>query len=623
LWPRTTVSESNLTSVVNELRLALGDEARKPRFIRTVYGFGYAFRGEVGETSEGEDAAADGARPRAVAGSWQRLPAYAALLCLAALAAWAGYRRGRDEAMDPPPRFKQLTFRRGVVAEARFAPDGQTVVYGAAWEGQHNRIYSARVDSPESRPLDVPEGDVHAVSATGEMAMSIGRFYFRKLPQRLARVSMAGGAPRALLEDVVAADWAPNGRDLAVVRSDGAGSRLEFPIGKVLYRSHKSDMGFPRVSPRGDRVAFVQFRPYAVSVEVVDLEGTRTTLSDRHATFGLAWAPDGDEVWFTEWGGLYAVRLDGRERLLARFPGAVTLNDVFRDKRALVTLAQWQSALMVRSPGASEERDLSWFDASRVAELGPDGRTLLFSDRASAASIQNSGRALAAYLRPLDGSAAVRLGDGIALGLSQDGRWALTQAMGPPPRLTLLPTGPGEPRGIELGDLALVGNAALGPGADSVLVTGARPGEGIRVFAQDLAGRRRRALTPEGYGLLTPVSPDGRHAIVCSAGSAPVLLSVADGSLRPLPGAQQREGPAFWSPDGRFVYLSNRVDEIPARLSRVELATGRRERWKELMPGDATAFGGFTGMSFTPDGSSYAYSFHRFLCALYLVEGLS
>jgi DNA-binding winged helix-turn-helix (wHTH) protein len=47
LWPRTFASESNLTSLVNELRAALEDVAREPRYVRTVYGFGYAFSGQA------------------------------------------------------------------------------------------------------------------------------------------------------------------------------------------------------------------------------------------------------------------------------------------------------------------------------------------------------------------------------------------------------------------------------------------------------------------------------------------------------------------------------------------------------------------------------------------------
>jgi DNA-binding winged helix-turn-helix (wHTH) protein len=47
LWPTTFVSEANLPSLVAEIRTALGDTARQPRFIRTVHGFGYAFCGQA------------------------------------------------------------------------------------------------------------------------------------------------------------------------------------------------------------------------------------------------------------------------------------------------------------------------------------------------------------------------------------------------------------------------------------------------------------------------------------------------------------------------------------------------------------------------------------------------
>src|SRR6476469_6440377 len=47
LWPDTFVTEGNLATLVTELRSALGDDAREPRFIRTVYGFGYSFEADV------------------------------------------------------------------------------------------------------------------------------------------------------------------------------------------------------------------------------------------------------------------------------------------------------------------------------------------------------------------------------------------------------------------------------------------------------------------------------------------------------------------------------------------------------------------------------------------------
>src|SRR5688572_1480256 len=47
LWPKTFVSEANLSNLVAEVRAALGDRPRAPRFIRTAHGFGYAFCGDV------------------------------------------------------------------------------------------------------------------------------------------------------------------------------------------------------------------------------------------------------------------------------------------------------------------------------------------------------------------------------------------------------------------------------------------------------------------------------------------------------------------------------------------------------------------------------------------------
>ena len=50
VWPQTYVEESNLASLVTEVRTVLGDDARQPRFVRTVHGFGYAFTAIVQRT---------------------------------------------------------------------------------------------------------------------------------------------------------------------------------------------------------------------------------------------------------------------------------------------------------------------------------------------------------------------------------------------------------------------------------------------------------------------------------------------------------------------------------------------------------------------------------------------
>jgi Tol biopolymer transport system component len=538
----------------------------------------------------------------------------------------------------PPPSFKQLTFRRGVVHTARFAPDGHTIVYGAGWEGSPSQVFSARLEGPESSPLAVPDGNVASISPSGELAILTGRMFLQGMPPHtLARVPLAGGAPRDVAENVLGADWAPDGRSLAVVRieygSAGAAEattdqwvrrrqRLEFPIGKVLYESGSSGIWASRVSPNGEQVAFVEERPDRSSVEMVDLTGRKTTLLSNQEPRGLAWSPKGDEVWFAEWGALWAVSLTGKRRLVARFPGAVTLNDISPDGRVLLTLAQWHASLLVQAPGETGERDLSWFDAAQPAALSRDGGTLLFTDRGGAGSPQDL-RNTASYLRRTDGSPAVRLGEGTAQALSPDGKWALSLVHGSPPKLVLLPTGPGEPRPIPLGEINCW-RADFLPDGKGVLVWGSAPGQGTRVFLQDLDGRGRRAL-PDGFHLFwygSTVSPDGKVVAVAGPGQKLMLIPIDGGEPRPVPGVERFEAPVGWSEDQRFLYVFGHPAELPGKIHRIDLATGRRELWKEIMPRDPAAFGGFGNVTLTPDRKTYAYNLNRIFCTLYLVEGL-
>ena len=185
--------------------------------------------------------------------------AAAVVIVIAAAAFWGG----RRSASQASPVFRQLTFRRGMTHSARFAPDGQTILYGAAWDGGPVQIFSTRPESPVSRRLDLPDANLLAISPTGEMAISLGhKLLLGNWIARgtLARAPLAGGAPREILENVQDADWADASR-LAVVREAGGKNRLEFPTGKVLYETG-TWLSHPRVSPKGDLIAFID-HPFA------------------------------------------------------------------------------------------------------------------------------------------------------------------------------------------------------------------------------------------------------------------------------------------------------------------------------------------------------------------------
>ena len=164
---------------------------------------------------------------------------------------------GSSEASTP--LYHEITFRRGEIRSARFAPDGQTILYSASWQGNPVEIFAARQGTVESRSLGLGRAELLGVSSTGEMALSLGSNPVGTWVNlgTLARAPLAGGAPRPILENVESADWSPDGTSLAVVRNVSGRERLEYPIGKVLYETSGGWISYPRVSPKGDAVAFI------------------------------------------------------------------------------------------------------------------------------------------------------------------------------------------------------------------------------------------------------------------------------------------------------------------------------------------------------------------------------
>ena len=252
------------------------------------------------------------------------------LLAAAGLGLYAGKVAFKPAPVEPP-LYRQLTFRRGSIRSARFAPDGQTILYSAAWQGNPVDVFTARPEAPESRSMGLSRTQLMSVSSTSEMAVllnskAIGAWVTQGT---LARAPLAGGAPREVLENVQWADWSPDGNNLAVVRDVDGRNRLEYPIGKVLYVT-SGWVSHPRVSPQGDSVAFLDHPIQGDdggTVAVVDLTGNRKTLSERWGSEqGLAWSADAQEILFTATNAgvdraLYATTLSGRQRLVSAMPG--------------------------------------------------------------------------------------------------------------------------------------------------------------------------------------------------------------------------------------------------------------------------------------------------------------
>jgi dipeptidyl aminopeptidase/acylaminoacyl peptidase len=513
---------------------------------------------------------------------------------------------------------------------ARLAPDGKAVIYSAAWEGGRVEVFTTRPESPESRSLGLAGAEILSVSSTGEMAVLLGSHQAKSYSYSgtLARVPLVGGAPREVLEDVQWAEWSTDGNNLAVVRDVAGRNRLEYPIGKVLYDTG-GWISHPRFSPKGDLIAFLD-HPFPGdsigAVAVVDLAGNKKTISSGQTggALGLAWSPDGDEVWFTATKvgidrALYAVNLSGHERLVARVPADLSLQDTWRDGRVLLTRDNWRRGITVLAPGDTSERDLTWLDWSYPLTLSADGKTLLFREEGEA-----GGPSYAVYLRTTDGSPAVRLGEGASLGLSPDGKWALCTRPDAPSQLFLLPTKAGEPRSVAYGAISQINSshAVWFPDGRRFLFSGNESGRSARLYVQEMEGGKPQPVGPEGINPTAfTLSPDTKFIASVGPDNKGYLYPVAGGDPQPLPGFLPGELPILWDTSGRFLYVY-KPSELPAKVYRLEVDSGKRTLWKQLMPPDPSGVEYVGPVLPTPDGKAYVYGYRRLLSDLYLVEGL-
>lgn len=523
---------------------------------------------------------------------------------------------GRTPALTP--EFIPITFRNGTVSAARFASDGETVIYSAAWDGGRYALFMTRRGSPESRPLDIPDAKLLGVSSSGDLIFLRGRHDSVRflLPARtgtLARVALTGGAPREILDDVIAADRRPGSDELAVVRRD----RLEFPVGNTIHGRHQ--FRYVRIAPDGQRLALVE----GSSIVVLDRSGQKTTLSSGWGdTIALAWSPSGDEVWFTanrrrndvSARTLRAVSLDGRERVLFSSAGTpLSILDVFHDGRALIATYVARMGCLCVPPGEVQPRELSWLDGSAPEALSRDGGSVLFSEMLKGASGS-------IYLRKTDGSDAIRLGDGFGEDLSPDGRWVLATPVGTRQHWIIMPTGPGSAITLPPGPLVARGEANFLPNGRQIVFGGREKDRGGRIYVQDIDGGSIRAISPENVGTQGLATPDSRYVVGRTTehmfkfavdGSTPIPLTYLDPDDQPLQ----------WSPDGTLLFV-RRTGAWPAAVDRVNTATGDRGPWKTIQPADLAGIDGVFRILITPDGKSYCHDYVRVLSELSIVEGL-
>jgi eukaryotic-like serine/threonine-protein kinase len=523
--------------------------------------------------------------------------------------------------------FHRLTFRRGFLMNARFANDG-SIIYGAAWDDQPIEVYSTVAGTRHSRSVGLPGADILSISGSGEIAVSLGRRYLHGWVSSgtLARIPLFGGAPREICEDVQEAEWGPDGKSFLILRRAGEGFRIEYPIGNVIHKS-MTWMSHPRFSPKGDMIAFFDhplFGDDRGSLVVIDLEGHERFRSDVFpSTGGVAWSPRGDEVWIAreraETGrDIVAFTLSGKERTLLAAPGRYSLFDISKDGTLLLSFDYCRREIMAGKIGNQHDQNLSWFDWSFLTSITPDGSRIVFEEQGAFSRADGEYQI---YVRSLDGSPSVSIGEGYGRAISADGKWVAAMT-GTPPRMQLLPTGAGDPRPVPLRGLESCYTWDFSPDNERMFILGNEPGHGIRIFSLELGGDGTpQAISPEGASAPMAVAPDGRHVVANGPDHRMTIYAADDSEPRTVKGCLPGERVLAWSNDGGAIFVTGQ-GRTSLEIIRVNLESGERSAHHTIRPADPGGIMDLSPARITPDGQTYAYGYRRYLSDLFVVTGL-
>jgi serine/threonine protein kinase len=520
--------------------------------------------------------------------------------------------------------YRRVSYRRGFVMSARFAPDG-SVVYGAAWEDQPPEIFAAYPANPESRPLGLGHADVLAIAPNGEMAISLGRRFVGGwvTSGRLARVPLFGGAPREVAEDIVEADWDPKGKELAGIRRTPGGFAVEMPLGNTIFTAPHW-LSHVRVSPNGDRLAFLEHELWgddAGRLVIVDRQGRRLAQSERFpSTTGVAWRSN-DEAWTcahhdVAGRDIVSLTVKGKQRIVLPVPGRFAIHDIARDGRVLASVESGRREIVTGMRGEERERNITWLDWSFLSGLSPDGKTVLFEEQGQA---RRGGNAV--HVRRTDGSPAVRLGEGAARAFSPDGS-AVAMIPHGAAEMQLVPIGVGTPRVVPLQGLEGCTWWDWTPDGRTMIVW-AHHGEGrSRHFALPIDGSGPpRPVGPPGPGLHIAIAPDSQSMLVSMHDRNVAIIPLDGGEPRSVPGTRAGDVPLQWSDDGNAVFVFQ-PGRVSMTIDRVDLGTGARTEWHAIQPADPAGIMGILPVLMTRDGQQYAYCYRRFISDLYIIEGL-
>jgi eukaryotic-like serine/threonine-protein kinase len=515
---------------------------------------------------------------------------------------------------SPVAPFRQASFHRGEVIRARFAPDGETLVYSAKLNGGPVDTYVLRKDYPEPVAAGLKGAIVEAVSRQGQLAVLVNPQYFahKTWQGTLATTPMGGSAPREIMENVSEADWAPDGNQMAVIDQLHPGWRLQYPLGKVLWEGENwiSDV---RVSPDGASVAYFR-HPANVDdrgdVMVIEGGGKPRALSTGWESLaGVAWSPSGKEIWFSASGTgqqycIHAVDLSGKEHTAHCGAAPTVIQDFSANGRALVMAEQARVSMAVIQHGADEEKDVTWLDFAYNPRLSADGSEILFTDQTG-----QSGSQYNVYVRKRDGSPAVRIGeDGYGSDITADGKFALvTKADDPQMRVQIVPVGPGEKSILRWDGVQPIWAQWFQDGEHILLAASSPPGKPVALYVTDRKGTQPKLVAQGGLDRAGP-SPDGAWVTYLRGGKT-VLQRIAGGDPKELSSLSAAQKPIAWGTDAEHLFTQENQQNVIS-IGRLDLKTGKLEPWQVIKPKDQIGLrANNNSVAITPDGKWMAYAY--------------
>jgi len=470
------------------------------------------------------------------------------------------------------------------------------------------------------------DSEVADISFSGEMAIlehwrAITGWTGRAM---LARMAISGGAPREVLDEVQSASWSPDGSILAIARHTATSYRLEYPIGNVLYET-PGWLDYARVSPDGKQVAFIEHPVLGDSrgsVMMIGSDKKATVVSpDWSDVVGLAWLPNGNEVWFTASDSgisraLFAATTSGKLRTVLRVPGSLTLHGFARDGRALLNSDTYRRGTLAHREGEKSDHDLAWFDWTRTVDLSRDGQWVLFDEEG-----EGGGHDYTVYIRKTDGSPAIRVGPGRATALSPDGKWVIAEDI-KMRQYVLYPTGAGEQKQLTH-DNIVHGSGGWTPDEKWIVFGGFEPDKKARTWIMPAEGGRPKAITPEGI-VGNQVTPDGERVLVNDTEGKYFLYPLhGNGSPSAVPQLKTDDRVIALAADGHTLFVREAVQNAwTMRVVSVDFNTGKRQLFKEIEPPDRAGVLALGPVQITPDGKTYVFGFTRRLSDLHVVEGL-